>query len=195
MMEAVERRFGGTVPTWGDLAELHGGEKVIGLAYDGEPALFVQSQTLVDAELAAHDESPEDCLFFHPGMKEKEELARERARLRDEERRNERKWVRERLLEADIPPAGMAVIAEEMMDEVFDYFDEEESTAAAAYLRRHKGNPFEGLARMFLAERLDNLTDERLLHVATEGLAMEERELPATAAMRDSFAAGDYDEE
>jgi ParB/RepB/Spo0J family partition protein len=72
------------IPTWGELADRHGARKYIGFRNQNfeVAVLFVEAAALIDAEKAAHNANPEECIFTH-------DLAVRAARAAAEKRKHE----------------------------------------------------------------------------------------------------------
>ncbi|MFT3992514.1 MAG: hypothetical protein QM680_14025, partial [Luteolibacter sp.] len=72
------------VPTWAELAEKYGAKRYIGfLRGTNEAALYVEAVPLREADIAAHNDSPGECVFSHP-------LALQQAKKDAEKRKIER---------------------------------------------------------------------------------------------------------
>ena len=176
------------VPTWGELADRHGAIKYIGLRRNSEAALFVVSEPLIDAEKAACEDKPGDCIFPHA-------KAVAEARKNAERRKEEEKARREAIMKENQKAVDMVMtpgkpvktaevklceaVLERLISEneicltqgrVFCYKETEDHEAreaevkikAIAFLKKKEISPFEALGRLVCASTLDFGCDPHL---------------------------------
>jgi ParB/RepB/Spo0J family partition protein len=166
------------VPTWGELAERHGAPVYIGfLPNDPEAVLFVQTKGLVDAEIAAHDDAPGECVFSHPKAARQAKLDTERANLARQAEREAADARREAeaaklatwLMEEKLPAKRLVdLLFTELGDLLEDFSGEEVAArllgvaedepldqAAKKWLRRRTMDPWESFGRLIIAARME----------------------------------------
>lgn len=165
------------VPTWGELAAKHGAPLVIGCGYDGEASTYVQEAPLIEAEKAACDANPEDCIFTHADAVQKSRDAAEKRKLEEAAHRESLKQETARLQDLMLAPDGMKVtvvkkFVESCYAEIFEVYVETEDlgivlgvpemqpedeveewskkvrTAVTKHLRNKSFTPFEAMARL-----------------------------------------------
>ncbi len=166
------------VPTWLELAQKHGSPIYLGLNYSGEPALYVSIEPIMDAEKAAMEEKPEECIFTHPKAVQKTRDAAEQRKLAEANKRAaaqaERKKMQCLILAPDgIKPTafkkfieitymdlmGNCLVLEDLMKifEIEDGVDAEEKAdkAVTKYIKSKSIPPLEGYTRMVIAASLE----------------------------------------
>lgn len=193
------------VPTWGELAKKHGSPIYIGMNYQGEAALFVSPDPIVDAEKALMDDKPEECIFTHEKAVQKNRDAAERKKLEQQAHREalaaETKKLQNLIL---APDALKATVIKKLVEatvfevwefylefnELADLFDIPEDTEFAArqkkieaavfkYLRSKSFTPFEAMARVHMAGALGGrLNGTEVLAIFDSG-ACKPAEFPA----------------
>lgn len=87
------------VPKWEVLARKHGAPIYIGLGYHWEDTvLYVSPDAIVEAEKAAFDDKPEECIFVHEKAVQQNKDAAARRKQREEEEREKQAASRAKVL-------------------------------------------------------------------------------------------------
>jgi ParB/RepB/Spo0J family partition protein len=165
------------VPTWGELAAKHGAALVIGVRSDGEAVTYVQEAPLVEAEKAACNANPQDCIFTHEDAVQKSRDAAEKRKLEEAAHREALKQETTRLQNMILAPDGMKAttvkkFVESCYSDIYEFYVETDDlgsvlgipqmnpddevdewskkiqTAVTKYLRSKAFTPFEAMARL-----------------------------------------------
>lgn len=178
VLSAAAMEDGIRIPTWGELAEKHGGDVYIGMGENGDPELYVQPAALIDAERAACDGNPAACIFDHPAARKAEAETRERMRMQAEAYKASLMREREvvyRTLTNLKKPIGKAVavkfataILERLVEQgfgdnlkdVFPGTGDDEAVLAAELLLKGADNAMEALGRLMAAVELTTIHGE-----------------------------------
>jgi len=117
------------VPTWGELAEKHGAKKYIGMAWNGDAEIFVSSDELVEAEKAAHDEKPEDCIFTHEKAVQKSRDAAEKRKIEQAAAKQQLEAERKKLITLILTPGAIsktatAKLARRLFDSITENYND-----------------------------------------------------------------------
>jgi ParB/RepB/Spo0J family partition protein len=169
------------VPTWGALAAKHKAEKFIGMhRWSTEAVIYVHSAPLIDAEKAACDKKPMDCIFTHEKAVTESRLAKEKKDQEEAAALAAKTAELQRLVDTIMTPGSPTKVAEKklvggvvryLMDQygVLDNLGEgrvfavpagvedevrEEmvSSKVQAFIRKKELSGFEALGRLMVAD-------------------------------------------
>jgi ParB/RepB/Spo0J family partition protein len=185
------------VPTWGDLARKHGATFQIGCCSDGEAAAFVETAPLIDAEKAAHNDNPGECIFPHEAAIAQLREEANRRKMEKEAHQSAVKAEKGRLAKLIIGDELTKTASKKLVEMTFleivegTYTDLEDFApifgldnpgdaegAIMKYLRSKTMNPFEAMARLQLAA-LMNTANDRYVSYAFEANAIKPNDFPA----------------
>lgn len=185
------------VPTWGDLARKHGATFQIGCCSDGEAAAFVETAPLIDAEKAAHNDNPGECIFPHEAAIAQLREEANRRKMEKEAHQSAVKAEKSRLAKLIIGDELTKTASKKLVEMTFleivegSYTDLEDFApifgldnpgdaegAIMKYLRSKTMNPFEAMARLQLAA-LMNTANDRYVSYAFEANAIKPNDFPA----------------
>jgi ParB/RepB/Spo0J family partition protein len=186
------------IPTWGELAIKHGAQFHIGCGYDDEAAAYVETAPLIDAEKAACDDKPGDCIFPHEAAIA--QLREESARRKMEQEAHHAAVNEElkRLAQLIIAPEAVSKTASRKLVEVlfleknlapiFNIQTPEADSevdftalveaAISKYLKSKTMNPFEAMGRLQIADGMLN-GGNRYTSQAFETNAIKAGDFPA----------------